>query len=134
MTIELRFLGTGDAFGTGGRFQACVWLRSGAFRCLIDCGATSLLAMRAAGLDPNEVDAVVISHFHGDHFGGVPYLVLEGQFRGRTRPLVIAGPTGIRDRTHAAMEEAFRGSSGTRQRFAVEYVELASDPRSVGAL
>ena len=51
---------------------------------LVDCGSTSLTALKAAGLDPGEIGTVFVSHLHGDHFGGLPYLVLDGQFRGRT--------------------------------------------------
>jgi ribonuclease BN (tRNA processing enzyme) len=71
---------------------------------LVDCGATSLVAMRQQGLDPAEVDAVVVSHLHGDHFGGIPFLILHCQFAGRVRPLTIVGPAGVRERVIAAME------------------------------
>ncbi|MEU3616401.1 MBL fold metallo-hydrolase [Streptomyces sp. NPDC006872] len=62
---------------------------------LVDCGATSLVAMRQQGLDPAEVDAVVASHLHGDHFCGIPFLILQaerleeprkGPAQGRSRP------------------------------------------------
>lgn len=134
MGLEVRVLGSGDAFGSGGRLQACIWMEADGYRWLVDCGATSLVALRRAGLDPNEVDAVLVSHFHGDHFGGVPYLVLEGQFRRRARRLTIAGPRGIGARVDAAMEDAFPGSSRTPQRFAVEHAELSSTPTAVGPI
>jgi ribonuclease BN (tRNA processing enzyme) len=91
---------------------------------LIDCGASSLIALKRAGLDPAEIGVVLVSHLHGDHFGGVPFLVLDGQFSRRTRPLLVAGPPGTGDRVNAAMEVLFPGSSGVDRRFALEYVEL----------
>jgi ribonuclease BN (tRNA processing enzyme) len=94
--LRLRFLGSGDAFGSGGRFQACLCLDGPGNRVLIDCGATSLVAMKRAGIDPNSIGTVLLSHLHGDHFGGVPFLVLDGQFRRRDRPLTVAGPPGTR--------------------------------------
>ncbi len=109
----MRSLWSGDAFGDGGRFEACIWLGSGNFQYLLDCRATSLLPMKHFLVEPNDIDAVLVSHFHGDHFGGLPYLVLDGQFRKRTRPLTVAGPHGIDERTRAAMEAAFPGSSRT---------------------
>jgi ribonuclease BN (tRNA processing enzyme) len=41
---------------------------------------------------------VFVSHLHGDHFGGLPFLILDGQFSGRTEPLTVAGPPGTADR------------------------------------
>ena len=67
--MEIRFVGSGDAFGSGGRFQTCIRLQEHGYTTLVDCGATSLTAMKAQHLDPGEVDAVVLSHLHGDHFG-----------------------------------------------------------------
>src|SRR6267378_1779272 len=91
---------------------------------LIDCGASSLIALKRAGLDPSEIGYVLLTHLHGDHFGGLPFLVLDGQFSRRTRPLVVGGPPGVRERVEAAMEVFFPGSSKVDRRFAVEFVEL----------
>lgn len=63
--MEATFLGSGDAFGSGGRFQACISLRAAGVHALLDCGSTSLVAMRRAGVDPGSVDAVIVSHFDG---------------------------------------------------------------------
>jgi ribonuclease BN (tRNA processing enzyme) len=68
---------------------------------------------------------VLLSHLHGDHFGGVPFLVLDGQFAHRTRPLHVAGPAGVRERVQAAMEVLFPGSTGVQRRFALHFHELA---------
>jgi ribonuclease BN (tRNA processing enzyme) len=122
--VEIRFVGSGDAFGSGGRFQTCIRLRVDGATALVDCGATSLTAMKAQGLDPGEVDVVVLSHLHGDHFGGLPFLVLDGQFSRRTTPLTVLGPAGTRDRLHVAMEALYPGSTGVRRRFEVTVVEL----------
>jgi len=131
---RVRFIGSGDAFGDGGRSQACILLEHDGFRALLDCGATSLAAMRRLGVDPSSIDAVLITHYHGDHAGGVPYLILDGQFKKRTRALVIAGPPGVRARTTAIFETAFPVSSATRQAFDLSYVELAPAPATIGPL
>jgi ribonuclease BN (tRNA processing enzyme) len=123
--VKVRFLGSGDAFGSGGRFQTCIHLESGGAQLLIDCGASSLVAMRRFGVDPLAIDAVVLSHLHGDHFGGVPFLILDGQFTRRTRPLVVVGPPGVEARVREAMEVFFPGSSQIERRFDVRYAELA---------
>ena len=90
----------------------------------MDCGASSLIAMKRAGVDPGGIGAVLLSHLHGDHFGGVPFLILDGQFSRRARPLIVAGPPGTRARVEAAMEVLFPGSTSVARRFAVEFTEL----------
>lgn len=132
-TPRLQFVGSGDAFGNGGRFQTCLHLSAGTDGLLIDCGASSLTALKTAGIEPNDIEWLLLTHLHADHFGGIPFLVLDGQFRRRERPLTIAGPLGTRERTEAAMEVMFPGSAQTERRFPVQWVELAdSTPTTVG--
>ncbi len=132
--VELHFLGSGDAFGSGGRLQTCLLLRGAGEPLLIDCGASSLIAMKRAGIDPSDIGLVLLSHLHGDHFGGVPFLILDGQFSRRQRPLVIAGPPGVRARVEAAMEVLFPGSTGVTRRFAVSFVEIGErQPQRLGS-
>jgi ribonuclease BN (tRNA processing enzyme) len=71
------------------------------------------------------VSAVFLSHLHGDHFGGLPFLILDGQFSGRSDPLTVIGPPGTEARLHAAMECLFPGSAVAPRRFAVRVAELA---------
>lgn len=123
--VSLQFLGSGDAFGSGGRFQTCFLLRGASGDMLIDCGASSLIAMRRAQIDPSEIGWVLLSHLHGDHFGGLPFLIVDGQFNRRTRPLVIAGPPGVRARVEGAMEVFLPGSASIARRFTTEFIELS---------
>ncbi len=125
--MDVRFVGSGDAFGSGGRAQTCIRLAGASQVLLIDCGATSLAALKAQRLDPGEVDAVLVTHLHGDHFGGLPFLILDGQFSRRTAPLLVAGPPGTRARLATAMETLFPGSSQVQRRFPVRVSELATD-------
>ena len=123
--MKVRFLGSGDAFGSGGRFQTCIHVETGASQLLLDCGASSLIAMRRFGVEPQAIDTVILSHLHGDHFGGVPFLVLDGQFKRRTRPLLVAGPPGVEKRVREAMEVFFPGSTRIERKFETRFVELA---------
>ncbi len=123
--LEVLFLGSGDAFGSGGRFQTCFYVRYGATQFLIDCGASSLIAMRRFGVDPSLLETILLSHLHGDHFGGLPFFVLDAQFGRRTRPLIVAGPPGVETRVRDTMEALFPGSSGAQRKFAMEFTELA---------
>jgi ribonuclease BN (tRNA processing enzyme) len=124
--VTVTFAGTGDAFGSGGRYQACIHLRGpgDSPAVLLDCGATSLCALKSQRLDPGEVAAVFVSHLHGDHFGGLPFLILDGQFARRTEPLTVVGPPGLARRLPEAMECMFPGSAAVSRRFAVNTVEL----------
>jgi len=79
--VRVTTVGAGDAFGSGGRFQTCIALAADeatAPSLLLDCGATNLTALRQQQIDPNQIQAVLVSHLHGDHFGGLPFLVSTG--------------------------------------------------------
>jgi ribonuclease BN (tRNA processing enzyme) len=116
--MKLRFLGCGDAFGSGGRFNTCFLVAHGDTRFLIDCGASSMIAMRKFGIDPNGIDAVVISHLHGDHFAGLAFMLIDAQLMSkRTRPLAIVGPKTLAKRLGDTMECLFPGSTGMTWRF-----------------
>ncbi len=124
MTTEvgIKFLGSGDAFGSGGRLQTCIYVDSGTVRFLLDCGASSLIGMRRWGINPNLVNAVLLTHLHGDHFGGLPFFILDAQLVSkRTQPLIVAGPAGTAERVRQAQEVLFPGSSQVQQRYAINY-------------
>jgi ribonuclease BN (tRNA processing enzyme) len=100
---ELVFVGTSDAFGAGGRRQSAVFLRAPHGAVLIDCGGTTGSGLNALGIPRAEIDVILISHFHADHFAGVTQLLLASIWEDRrTRPLRIAGPRGIEARVLAA--------------------------------
>jgi ribonuclease BN (tRNA processing enzyme) len=123
--MRLTIVGSGDAFGSGGRFNTCFQVATATARLLIDCGASSLVALRARGLDPNQLDGVILSHLHGDHFGGLPFLLIEAQHLSRRRrPFVVAGPPGTRARLEASLEVLFPSSAATKWRFSWEVVEI----------
>jgi ribonuclease BN (tRNA processing enzyme) len=123
--MRVTFVGSGDAFGSGGRFNTCFHVEASCTKFLIDCGATSLVAMKRQNIDRNAIDTILITHFHGDHFGGIPYFILDAQFlSNRTRPLTIVGPDGLPKWYEKVMEVTFPGSSRTKQKFNLELREL----------
>jgi ribonuclease BN (tRNA processing enzyme) len=132
--VEVRVLGCGDAFGSGGRFQTCFLLSSGDARVLVDCGATAVIAMHRWHVDRGAIDGVVLSHLHGDHMAGLPFLLLDAHFNvRRTRPLFIAGPPGTRTRLRDMMEALFPGSSATALHYPLEVTEYTLEaPNSIG--
>jgi ribonuclease BN (tRNA processing enzyme) len=133
--MQLRFVGCGDALGSGGRFNTCFHVTGSHVNFLIDCGASSLPALKRQGIARDEIDLILITHFHGDHFGGLPFLLLDAQFTRRTRPLVIAGPDGIEARLTQVMEALFENSSKTKPRFDLSVVALKpEETRAFGAV
>lgn len=131
--VTVTFLGCGDAFGSGGRFQPCILVAAGDTRVLLDCGASALISMKKQGISPATIEAIFVSHLHGDHFAGIPFFILDAQFSRRETPLIIAGPPGIRARVTDTMDALFPGSAQTVQRFPVTFVELEpSTPSQVG--
>ena len=126
--MRLTIIGSGDAFGTGGRFNTCFMLDAGEGRVLLDCGASSLVALKARKIDINTIDGVILSHLHGDHFGALPFFLLESQFQSRReKPLTIAGPPGTRERLNAACEVFFPKSSRNVWRFPLSVTEITPD-------
>jgi ribonuclease BN (tRNA processing enzyme) len=123
--MKLQFVGCGDALGSGGRYNTCFHVTSEHVNFLIDCGASSLPALKKLGIARDGIDLILITHFHGDHFGGLPFVLLDAQFTRRSRPLVIAGPQGTKRKLTDLMEALFENSSKTQQRFALEVVEFA---------
>lgn len=123
--VRLTVLGCGDAFGSGGRLQTCFHVRTPGFAFLLDCGGTAAIGMKRFGVDPDGIDAILLSHFHADHFAGVPLLLIEARIAGRTAPLTIAGPPGVRDRVEAATRVLFPGS-GHEMPFELRFLEYAA--------
>src|SRR4029079_16740894 len=130
--MRLQFLGSGDAFGSGGRFNTCFHLtRAQAGNVLIDCGASSMVAIRKWDVDPNAVSTVLVSHLHGDHFAGLPFFLLDAQLVSRrTAPLTLAGPPGFEARLMTRMEARFAGSTTGERRHPLIIRELALDERA----
>jgi len=123
--MRLTVVGCGDAFGSGGRFNTCFHLEAAGKKFLIDCGASTPVALHARGIDPNSIDAIILSHLHGDHFGGIPYLLLYGQFLSpRERPLLIAGPPGSTERINALVEACFPRSTKNKWRYPWSVMEI----------
>jgi ribonuclease BN (tRNA processing enzyme) len=112
LTLKLTLIGTGDAFGSGGRAHSCALVERATARFLVDCGASAVTALKAAAIDLDTIDAVIITHLHGDHFGGLPFLLLDAQYVSRrTRPWLFVGPPGFEARLKAVMEALYAGSS-----------------------
>lgn len=108
--MRVTFLGTGNAFASGGRNAMAILLRFNNLGVLLDCGPTTLVALKKLGLSPSEVDVILLSHHHGDHFAGVPFIVLHERYEGpRREPLTVAGPDGTETKVSETVRLFFPG-------------------------
>lgn len=137
---EVVFIGTSDAFGAGGRRQSAVFARGERGGMLLDCGATTNSGLSQIGIARNEVDVILISHFHGDHFGGIPAFLYASLYTdARKHPLQIIGPPDIEARVHALANAMGHHLENREWSFPIEYREihagetLAAGPAEIDA-
>jgi ribonuclease BN (tRNA processing enzyme) len=128
--MRLRVLGSADAFASGGRGHAAYLLEGASGRVLLDCGPTTLPALRRLGVAPATIGAVLLSHFHGDHFGGVPFLVLDRRFgEAGAGPLLVAGPPGVQQRVAELARALYRGGAADARPEVATFLELEPEAR-----
>jgi ribonuclease BN (tRNA processing enzyme) len=121
----LTCLGTSDAFGSAGRHCAGYLLDTPQGSVLIDAGPGILTALKAQQRQPDEIDAVLLSHLHGDHFGGVAFLILEFSYETRReRPLVVVGPPDTERRVFELYHALYAEMRGKPLPFELRFVEM----------
>ena len=131
MSVSVRFLGTGDAFNSRGRCHASYLVSAPDATVLLDCGASALLAMQRDGIDIDTLDAICLSHLHGDHFAGLPFLFIAATFDvPRQRPLTVVGPPGTAARVEDLFRAMYRDLATKPLPFAVNYVEVGDGTRT----
>jgi ribonuclease Z len=117
MDLSVVFLGTGGSVPSARRATACVLIRAGGARVLVDCGEGAQRQMiNSTGLV--QVDEIYLTHFHADHYLGLPGLLKTYDLMDRQAPLRIVGPAGL-----LGLFEALRRIFG-RLRYEVELIEL----------
>ena len=122
MDLDVVFLGTGGSVPTAHRATACLLVRAGGERLLFDCGeGTQRQMQRSTGLV--QVDEIYLTHYHADHYLGLPGLLKTYDLNDRQAPLRVLGPPGLRD-----LFGALQRITG-RVRYPLELVELGeADP------
>jgi ribonuclease BN (tRNA processing enzyme) len=126
--VQVTVLGSADAFCSGPNLNAAYLFETPRSTFLVDCGPTVLFAMKNQEIDTGRIDFVIISHLHGDHFAGLPFLLLEYMYeRPRTRPLVVLGPPGIEDRVRSVFRLLYRDVGARPLPFELRFRELVPE-------
>lgn len=107
----VKIIGCGDAFGSGGRLHTCFYIRAGHTNVLLDCGATAYHGIKQQSINIHDIDMVVISHFHGDHYGGIPFLLLDEAIHQREKPLTIISPPTGKERIERLLGQLYPGTA-----------------------
>lgn len=94
--FTVTIIGSGSALPMHGRHPSAQVVQYNDFCCLIDCGEGTQERLRPAGVKPFQIDIILISHLHGDHIFGLPGLLSSYTHLGRTEPLSIFGPVGLK--------------------------------------
>jgi ribonuclease BN (tRNA processing enzyme) len=128
--VKLTVIGSGDAFCSGGALHSCNLLEHAGGTLMLECGPGVLAGMKRLGIATDAPDVVLISHLHGDHFGGIPFLFLEYLFENpRQRPLTILGPPTLLDRSFALYAALYRELQSFELPFEIKAVELVPGSR-----
>jgi len=123
---RLTVLGSADAFNSGGRAHSAYWVDEPSGPFVVDFGPTTLAQCKRLQLEPDALDAVLLTHLHGDHIGGLPVLLVDLQYRvRRQRPLTLAGPPGTAARLSTLMRGAYPDVWSKGLSFATPVVEFA---------
>jgi ribonuclease BN (tRNA processing enzyme) len=119
--LELSFLGSANAFTPGGRYWSS-FIANG--RYAFEAPPTLLPHLKRLGLPVADIRAVFITHFHGDHFLGLPFLFLEYVYlTPRQHDLFIVGPRGVEAKSEGLADLAFPGLSSADAGYRRTYVE-----------
>ena len=125
MSLELTCLGTADALGSGGRHCAGYRIRNRETQILLEAGPSILTQLKARQQDMAAIDGVALSHLHGDHFAGLPFLLLEYEHQTiRDRPFVILGPPGTEKRVRQLLDILYWESRGREFSFPLRFIEM----------
>ncbi|MFX0173231.1 MAG: MBL fold metallo-hydrolase [Candidatus Hodarchaeota archaeon] len=119
---NILFLGTGDAFASSAHKSAGVFIELDQYGILLDCGPHTLHALKKAGRKTDDIDLILVSHFHGDHLAGLPFILLEASIQqNRKKSLTIIGPQNIEDKVESLYQALYKNIANEKKPFTCQY-------------
>ena len=126
--MKLKVLGCGDAFGSEGRFNTSFLIIENDRNILVDCGASTLIRMKQEEYSALDIDVIIITHFHGDHYGGIPFQIISNKFEhSRTKSLTIFGPQGLKKKLIALQEAMYPGTEELLEEKHISIIEIEAN-------
>ncbi|MBU2544933.1 ribonuclease Z [Patescibacteria group bacterium] len=121
--MKIVFLGTGEAFDENNPNNSHLVISKEA-KLLLDCGFTTPYQLWRYNDNQNLLDAAYISHLHGDHYFGLPALLVRMWEEGRTKPLTIICKKGFAKKIKEMMEYAYRAFSSNKFEYKINFIEV----------
>jgi len=125
--MRVTFAGVGEAFDENFA-NTSLLVESANTSLLIDCGFTAASEFWKTSKHPLELDGVYISHFHGDHYFGIPALLVRFVQEGRTKPLKLIGQQGIEARIDQLLTLAYPNSL-SKAKFDIQFIESSPETK-----
>jgi ribonuclease BN (tRNA processing enzyme) len=124
--MRLTVIGSADAFNSSGRGHSCYVIESeGLGKLMVDFGPTALAGLRRAGFQARDLSAILLTHLHGDHAGGLPFLFIDALCNDRrSERLSLLGPTSMRETIDALIDATYADIKSELSRLELDLSEL----------
>jgi len=125
---KLTVLGCGDAFASGGRSTTAFLIENGDHYVLLDCGASTLVRLKSLDFRLDKLKTIIITHFHGDHYAGIPFLIISNKFEWDGKlEWTIMGPPGLKNQIRMLQNAMYPGTGILVDELNLSFVEFASE-------
>lgn len=123
--VIVKVLGSGNAFNQDKRLNSSYLIQTDGETILFDCGFTVPYALQKNNIEFNEIDAIVISHYHGDHFAGLAALILGLKYISpQKKQLRIIGPGNVKSKINKLIHVLYEGSEDLLEELDLVFIDV----------